>query len=289
MKVEKVKGNILIVEDNPKTRKMIQRHLLREGYEITEAENGKTAIELIEHNQYDVILLDIMMPEMSGLDVCQILRSNPRNASLYIIMITAVKGGEEKVRGLDSGADDYLEKPFDVNEMLARIRVGLRTVKAKRDAIIDKLTQLYNRHFFDACIIQEMNRTLRYNRHLSLLIIDLDLFKRVNDTYGHDVGDSVLSEAASIINKMCRQSDYPVRWGGEEFVVLLPETNKEGAFRLAEKLRVEFEKHVFDIAGKVTASIGVASMANEYVDLIKVADNALYHAKSEGRNRVVVF
>jgi len=150
MKVEKVKGNILIVEDNPKTRKMIQRHLLREGYEITEAENGKTAIELIEHNQYDVILLDIMMPEMSGLDVCQILRSNPRNASLYIIMITAVKGGEEKVRGLDSGADDYLEKPFDVNEMLARIRVGLRTVKAKRDAIIDKLTQLYNRHFFDA-------------------------------------------------------------------------------------------------------------------------------------------
>ena len=279
---------ILIVDDNTSLRRMLRLNLVKAEYEILEAEDGNKALKQVKECIPDVILLDIMMPGMTGFEVCKKLRSNPKNSVIYIIMLTAMTDSSDKITGLDIGADDYLIKPFEIKELLARIRVGIRSCQDKRHAIMDNLTQIYNRHFFDVHIIKEINRSLRYQRKLSLIMLDIDHFKQVNDTYGHDVGDLVLTELAEILNNHCRQSDIPIRWGGEEFMVLLPETDMDGAKKLAERIRAEIEMHEFTTAGHQTASFGVALLTDSHSTLIKHADEALYKAKENGRNIVVV-
>ncbi len=279
---------ILIVDDNNSLRKMLRLNLVKAKYEILEAENGTTALKQVEECVPDVILLDVMMPGMTGFEVCKELRNNPKNSVIYIIMLTAMADSSDKITGLDIGADDYLIKPFEIEELLARIRVGIRSCQDKRHAIMDTLTQLYNRHFFDIHIIKEINRALRYQCELSLIMLDIDHFKRVNDTYGHDVGDLVLTELAMILDDHCRQSDIPIRWGGEEFIILLPETDKQGAKKLAERIRCTIETYGFTTAGHQTASFGVAILVDDYQTLIKQADKALYKAKENGRNIVVI-
>lgn len=240
------------------------------------------------HNLPDVVLLDVMMPGITGFEVCQQLLNTPQHNLTYIIMLSAISDSEQKVEGLDKGADDYVTKPFDIDELLARIRVGIRTVKKKRDAIVDPLTNLYNKNFFNKCLIREVERTKRHQRQLSLIVGDIDHFKRVNDTYGHLVGDAVLVEVSRLIRQHCRQSDLPVRWGGEEFAVLLPETGLTGGVVVAERIRNSVEKNHFDIVKRITVSFGVASLISETQDLMQRADEALYQAKRQGRNRVVV-
>ncbi|MFK5971489.1 MAG: diguanylate cyclase [Candidatus Marithrix sp.] len=279
---------ILIVDDNNSLRKMLRLNLVKAKYETFEAENGTTALKQVKNCIPDVILLDVMMPGMTGFEVCKELRNNPKNSVIYIIMLTAMADSSDKITGLDIGADDYLIKPFEIEELLARIRVGIRSCQDKRHAIMDTLTQLYNRHFFDVHLIKEINRALRYQRKLSLIMLDIDHFKQVNDTYGHDVGDLVLTELAIILNDHCRQSDIPIRWGGEEFIILLPETDKQGAKKLAERIRCAIETYDFTIAGHQTASFGVAILVDDYQTLIKRADEALYKAKENGRNIVII-
>lgn len=281
-------GKILIVDDHPKTRGMLRRHLARAGYDILEVENGKLALEEIRKNLPDIVLLDVMMPGITGFEVCQQLLNMPQHNLTYIIMLSAVSSSEQKVEGLDKGADDYVTKPFDVEELLARIRVGIRTVKKKRDAVIDPLTNLYNRSFFNKCLKREVDRIQRYQRQLSLIVGDIDHFKQVNDTYGHLVGDMVLIEVSNIIKQHCRQSDLPVRWGGEEFAILLPETELTGSVIVAERIRTAIEQHLFETVKHVTISFGVSTFLSSEQDLLQRADLALYEAKGKGRNQVGV-
>lgn len=278
---------ILIVDDNEKMRKMLRRHLSRAGYEVAEAADGSGALEEIKTNLPDVVLLDVMMPDMTGFDVCERLRNTPRNELVYLIILTGVATEEHKVQGLDAGADDYVTKPFNVEELLARVRVGLRTVKKKREAVIDPLTKLYNRNFFDSYLAQEVEKAKRYQRELSLIMGDIDRFKQFNDTYGHLVGDRVLTAVSQILRMHCRQSDIAVRWGGEELAVLLPETGREGAETVAERIRQAVEENQFDDIHRITISLGVAELKTDGRDLLSRADDALYKAKEAGRNRVV--
>jgi len=204
-------------------------------------------------------------------------------------MLSAKTETADKVSALDTGADAYLTKPFEAEELKAQIRAVLRTAENRRQAIYDALTGLFNRRAFDDLVVRELSARERYGQELSLVAIDIDHFKAVNDTFGHDVGDDVLRDFAEILRKICRPSNLPCRcWGGEEFVLLLPETGLEGANRTAERPRLDIETNEFKAVGTLTASLGVAQVRHsKSADrLQKRADEALYEAKNNGRNYV---
>ncbi len=285
-----MKKKILIVDDQQSVRVLLRRYLEKIDCEVVEAKSGEEALKKVEaeNERLSLILLDVMMPGIDGFEVCKKIRENPTLSSVYIIMLTAKTESKSKVNGLDSGADDYITKPFNREELQARIRTGLRTAEEKRGAIKDALTQLYNRHFLNTWISQEVERAKRYKHPLSMVMLDLDHFKKVNDTFGHDAGDVVLVELAGILRDHCRKTDLPVRWGGEEFVLLLPETDMKGAKKLAEKIRIAVKGHEFTKAGSLTASLGVAAFSGSKEDLLKRVDQALYQAKGSGRDQVKV-
>lgn len=277
---------VLLVDDDPAIRKTIKRHLVKNGFEVVEAEDGEVALGMVEIERPHLILLDVMMPKMDGFEVCRKLRHNVRNHEIYIIFLSAKSSVDDKVTGLEYGADDYLAKPFDPKELIARVRTGVRTISEKRSSTYDHLTQIYNRYFFNSFLRQEADRSERYKIPLSMLIIDIDFFKKVNDTYGHLAGDKVLIELADILRERSRKIDIPARWGGEEFVILLPETSLEGAVIFGERLRERIEEHDFPEVGKLTVSVGAAQLDGNEIGMIENADKALYYAKEHGRNRL---
>ncbi len=280
-------SKILIIEDDQVVRNSIKAHLKKAGYEFEEAENGESGIEKAEVFQPDLIILDISMPKMNGIEVCKRLREDYRHLDAFIIMLSGKNSPEDKIKGLDIGADDYISKPHNPEELLARIRVGLRTVEAKRLALIDPLTKLYNRHYFNAVFSQEVSRSLRYKTELSMLVLDIDHFKKINDTYGHATGDTVLKQFASILLENSRKTDVCARWGGEEFTIILPLTDIKGAAILAEKIRKMIAEFSFTEVGRVTVSIGYAAFEDNGEDLFERTDKALYKAKESGRNKSV--
>jgi len=276
---------ILIVDDDPDMRAMIKAYLVNAGYAVFEAESGSAGLKKAGEITPNLILLDINMPGMDGLEVCRKLRGDPKNV-FAIIMLTADETSE--VAGLESGADDYIMKPFKKAALLARVRRSLESAGQRQDAIVDSLTGVFNRRGMGNFLAQEEERALRYNRPLAAIMVDIDHFKQVNDLHGHDVGDRVLIELARILRQTCRKSDLLARWGGEEFAVLLPETNAENAIVFAEKARVKIAAHHFQGVERLTASFGVAEHRKAAAaDMMKRADLALYRAKQEGRNRVV--
>ena len=279
---------VLIVDDYEKIREMLRLHLELASYEVSEAENGALALESIQAKVPDIVILDVMMPVMDGVETCRRIRNSGHHAALYVIMLTAKGDISDKVSGLDVGADTYLTKPVAPEELLAHVRVGVRTVEDRRLALYDPLTELFNRRAFDTMLEREMAEWSRYGRPLSLVMLDLDHFKKVNDTHGHDAGDAVLKDLAELLRGTCRPSDLPCRWGGEEFVWLMPETNLADAQLAAERLRGAIESFDFQAIGTMTASFGVTSAIedDEAKHLIKRADQALYAAKEAGRNRV---
>ncbi|MGL1862267.1 MAG: diguanylate cyclase [Pseudodesulfovibrio sp.] len=281
---------VLIVDDNDGVRRMIKMHLDIAGdYEAHEAANGEECVKAVRTLQPDVVLLDIMMPVMDGIEACRQLREDPATASVYIIMLTAKAKVEDKVEGLDSGADDYLAKPFAPEELLARIRRGSKVVDDRRIALFDPLTNLYNRRSFDSFFERELARSNRYGSHLSVILVDIDHFKKVNDTYGHPVGDDVLKRLAKILKESIRTSDMVCRWGGEEFVILMPETDLEAAAEKAESVRKSIEAYTFPKVGQLTASFGISYPLKDEAAMVlfERVDQALYQAKDTGRNRVV--
>jgi len=281
---------VLIVDDNDGVRRMIRTHLdIAGGYEVFEASNGEKCLQVASEVRPDVILLDIMMPVMDGMEACRKLREDPSTASIYIIMLTAKTKVEDRVEGLDTGADDYLSKPFAPDELLARIRRGSKIVDDRRIALFDQLTGLYNRRSFDSFFEKELARSNRYGNHLSVVLVDIDHFKKVNDTYGHPVGDKVLKALAQILQDSIRSSDFACRWGGEEFALLMPETNLEAARDKAESVRQAVAEYLFPKVGQLTVSFGVSYPdKDEFAkDFFERVDRALYKAKDEGRNRVV--
>lgn len=286
---ERRAARILIVDDDPAIRRAVRIALTAAGeYAIDEAEDGETALKCLGQACPDLVMLDLILPGLSGQEVCRRLRTQRGAEHIYIIMLTALGGVSDKVHGLDTGADDYVVKPFHVQELLARVRRGLRIAAERRLAEVDFLTDLPNRRALEAALVREAEAASRYGRKLAFLMVDVDHFKRVNDTYGHDAGDAVLKELAAVLREQSRLSDLPARWGGEEFALVLSDTDMARAGVVAERVRQAVAERAFPIAGSQTVSIGVAGFCGEVVGMIARADEALYRAKREGRNRAVV-
>jgi two-component system cell cycle response regulator len=305
------KAKILLVEDDPLQANVAKEYLESSGYEIIWAENGKTAIKLAKTQPIDLILLDMMLPDLNGNEVCRWLKLNEDTKGIPIIIVSIMGSTKEKVTGLEAGAEDYLPKPYNEIELNARIYACLRTkalqdelrdknrqleevlLKVEQLAITDPLTKLFNRRRFETTLENEFKRTMRYGSANSCLMIDIDHFKKINDEYGHHVGDVVLKEISEVIKDCIREIDTVARWGGEEFIVLLPETKKEEALKVAKRILDVIAGHSFSqITRQITVSIGLASVPDPSIDtaekLIQTADFVLYEAKSKGRNRVEV-
>jgi two-component system, cell cycle response regulator len=281
---------ILVADDDQEIRILIKHHLKDKEYSLYEAVDGEDTLTQLNKVQPDILLLDVEMPKLNGFEVVEQIRNNNKYSRLmlYIIFLTAKTDIDDKVKGLSSGADDYLTKPFHHKELAMRIEIGIRSVKEKHSAYKDSLTKLYNKNFFNLYCEQTIRESERYNYPLSLVIIDIDFFKKVNDTFGHAAGDIILQQLAIILMDSCRDTDIACRWGGEEFVLLMTNTNKEGALIIAERLRQKVESNKFSVVGSLTVSLGVAQYIDDKDEWFQNADIGLYKAKESGRNKVVV-
>lgn len=298
---------VLIAEDNRDLRDIVARMVKTLGHEIAVASTGKEALQQVHDHSPDIVLLDIMMPEMDGLEFCRALQAEDLLRNLHIIITSARDALEDKVKGFELGAADYLTKPFSLAELRARLQVGERIVRHRKlikeqqeqlehMAREDVLTKLSNRRHFNERLQEEWQRALRYGYSLSLLMCDIDHFKQVNDVYGHLHGDLVLQEVAQALVRGSRASDVVARYGGEEFVVLLCEARLEQALIAAERLRTAVKAQSLSHASgsfHVTISVGVTTLAIEGsaspAQLLAEADEALYAAKRLGRDRVECF
>ncbi len=290
--------DVCIIEDDPAQRALLFRHMIDAHFSVVEAPDAEAGLVLIRHHRPHVVICDLLLPGMSGTDLCQRVRSNDALAGTYFILLTACRERGAKHEALNVGADDYLLKPYDNDELIARLRNGLRVSKMQESlrhaARTDGLTGLWNHAQFREMLDREFARTRRYGGTASLLMLDLDHFKAVNDTYGHEAGNRVLAATARHLLQMVRDTDVVARYGGEEFAVICPETSLDDATQLAERIRetipeaVRLEDHP---QMSTTASIGVATTAdpriNSVTDLVNQADQALYLGKHSGRNRVV--
>jgi diguanylate cyclase (GGDEF)-like protein len=269
--------------------------LVHEGHEILCAGGGKEGLEASGHDNPDLILLDVDMPDIGGFEVCRRLKEDAATCSIPVIFLSGSGGIDDRVKGLDLGAVDFVTKPFDAFELRARVRAALRTKHLqdllRKYALIDPLTELPNRRALDERLQQEWARLLRYGGHLSVVMADIDTFKRVNDQFGHPAGDEVLRQVARLLAEGCRESDTPARYGGEEFAVIAPGTTAQAAASFAERLRKTICSRPLEVHGRaleVTASFGVADNQGPRSpeELVRAADEALYRAKSAGRNCV---
>jgi two-component system, cell cycle response regulator len=253
----------------------------------------------LEQDEVHIALSDIMMPKMDGFELINKIRSNSALRHIYIILITARIQEGDRVRGLDLGADDYITKPFSFSELLARVRVGSRVVQYQQhleyQTQIDSLTGLFNRRAFEKKIGEEFERSKRYGHPLSVVILDIDNFKKINDTYGHHGGDAALVRISEILRERSRRSDFPSRFGGEEFVLVLPETDQDSAIQVARKFHEEIRSCSFGTVDKpfvLTVSMGLTSSTKkEYSDwreMVADADCALYQAKNTGKDRIEI-
>ncbi|MDH4232017.1 MAG: diguanylate cyclase [Nitrospirota bacterium] len=306
------KARVLLVEDDPIQAGATKEILEKAGYDVVCAADGISAIKEVKTNKPDIILLDVILPSLDGYEVCRWLKLEEPTKGIPVIMLTVKTELSDKISGLHIGADDYLPKPYNELELNARIYASLRT-KALQDelksknrqleevlakveymAITDVLTGLYNRRRLHLSLTKEFERSKRYATPFSLILMDLDHFKNINDTCGHLAGDMVLQEVAKIIQKNIRDVDTAARYGGEEFIILLPNTKKEDAVHSAERMRLSIENHKFPDTQNVviTVSIGIAGVPDEDLTtedkMIQCADIALYKAKHNGRNRTMV-
>lgn len=293
---------VLLIDDVPANLDVLLEHLQDEHVRLLAATCGEDALRLALKTPPDLILLDIMMPGMDGYEVLRRLKARPETRQVPVIFVTAMSDATDEAEGLAMGAVDYIAKPFVVPVLKARVKNHLE-LKRKTDlltqlASIDGLTGVANRRQLNASLQQEWSRCQRYQHPLSLILIDVDHFKRYNDHYGHGCGDSCLRRVAKALLALCqRPGDLLARYGGEEFVALVPEASTEEARHTAELLRTAVESlaipHQYATAADiVTVSLGVASMIPDMEhkpeSLLNMADRALYQAKEAGRNRVAV-
>ncbi len=296
---------ILVADDDAVSRRLLEATLDRAGYEVVAAADGTTAASILTaENGPRLALLDWMMPGMDGPSVCREVRAHPQNPYVYMLVLTSRETKDDVIAGLASGADDYLTKPFHAEELKARLRTGQRIleledklVEAREEmrfkATHDPLTQLWNHGLILEFLDRELSRSRREGNSVAVLLCDLDHFKKINDTYGHLVGDEVLRETARRISGAVRTYDAVGRYGGEEFLVLLPRCDGECGRERAEQIRsVVSGRPVMTAQGPVSFTLSVGALTSSdwgqvtAEQLLKEADAALYRAKAEGRNRV---
>ncbi len=305
------KDIVLVVDDETNNRLLLKTYLSSEGYSIEMASNGGEALQKVIQLSPSIIILDVVLPDMNGFQICSKLKSSKNTSFIPIILVTALRGDEERIKGTAAGADDFITKPYNRVELITRVKSLIRIKhlhysleqkyhelelvkeKLKKLAVTDGLTGLFNYRAFKNQIHHEIVRSKRFNLPISLLMIDIDHFKRYNDTFGHPKGDKVLKHFAELLTVNLREVDTIARYGGEEFAIILPGTNKKASCIVAEKLRKLVEDYDFPLSDqlpdkKLTISIGIANFPDDVEDendLILSADRALYKAKNNGRNR----
>jgi len=308
------KKRILVVDDHEDNVEVLRARLEARGYEVEGATNGQEALDIVGRWCPDLILLDVMMPDMDGLEVVKRLKADRNLPFIPVIMQTALDSTERMVAGLEAGADDYVTKPINFQGLEARVRSLLRIKKLQQEledrekqlsqmndkllhiSLTDGLTGVDNRRALEQRLHEMFEHSLRLHEPIACVMCDIDHFKKVNDTYGHAAGDAVLKQFAEILKDAAREIDRVGRYGGEEFLMLLPGTVLDSAVTFAERVRQRVEENTFSFEGgtlKRTVSLGVASWPHPKIEgreaMLKAADDALYVAKEMGRNRVVRF
>lgn len=303
---------VLVVDDLPDNVEILRARLESRGYAVATASNGEEALASVHSSPPHVILCDVMMPGIDGYEVSRRIKQDESLPFIPIILVTALGETEHIVQGLNTGADDYIAKPYHFQELEARVRAMLRikrlqdeldqknreleivNKRLKKLSITDGLTELFNHRHVHELLHEEFERSRRSQEPLAVVMIDLDRFKAVNDTWGHPTGDVVLFETARILKETAREIDMVGRYGGEEFIAILPNTDEAEGARFAERVRSAVEAHVYrdeTTEIRMTCSSGVASFPWDDVatpeELLKFADEALYVAKTSGRNRVM--
>lgn len=300
-------AKILIIDDSRVIIHVAQDFLNRNSHEVLAAQDGPQGLALARSHHPDLILLDLVLPQMDGYEVCQKLKEDRETSQIPVIMLTSKTEPGDKVRGLQMGAVDYVTKPFDEAELLARVNIHLR-LRELYEALEEKnrqlqelanrdgLTGLYNHRYFHEQLNHDFLRAKRYYESLSCVLFDIDFFKRCNDTYGHKIGDYVLKTVGGLIQGVIRDSDMAARYGGEEFAVILYHTAMDGARQAAERIRLivkDCEFHKEDQLFHISISAGVSSVPHinitDPTKMIECADQALYVAKQQGRDRIITY
>lgn len=297
---------ILVADDSRVFRKLVENALSTEHYRLLFAKTGQEAVGLFSEQRPALVIVDWMMPDRTGIEICQYIRSQSRGSYTYVILLTAKCEKDSVVAGLQAGADDYLTKPFHEGELLARVGVGIRMVELHREieakntllqelALTDPLTELPNRRAIENWAKRQLSAAARYGFSFWIVLADLDHFKTINDTFGHDAGDIVLKKFAEILKANSRSSDICGRIGGEEFLSVITHASKENARLAVDRIRVSVEETKFAFGERdltVTATFGLAGVQGRnlpsFEQLVALADTALYSAKGLGRNRLEI-
>jgi two-component system cell cycle response regulator len=297
---------VLVVDDSAVYRKLVEHALESQPYELLFAKTGMEALALFQQHSPSIVITDWMMPDFSGLELCERIRADAKRGYTYIIVVTAKSEKDSVVKGLAAGADDYLTKPFDPEELLARVGVGSRTVELHREiaaknqlleemAHTDSLTGLPNRRAIEQWAGRQLRGAARHGFSLWVVHADLDCFKKINDSYGHDAGDAVLQKFGELLQGHTRASDICGRMGGDEFLLVITHVEAEHIQLAVERLREQFAAFEFVFAGgsaRLTASFGISGFsgreAPEFSALVKEADQSLYCAKRAGGNQVKI-
>jgi len=296
---------VLVADDSPVYRKLVESALAGQQYTVLFAKSGREAMALFAAHQPDLVITDWEMPDLSGVELCQRIRNDFQKSYAYVIILTGNTQKSGLLVGLAAGADDYLTKPFEPTELLARVGVGCRIVEFHRQieaknrlleelALTDTLTGLPNRRAIEAWAATELTAAVRHGFSFWVVMADLDHFKTINDTFGHDAGDRVLKAFAEILRANSRRSDICGRIGGEEFLIVLTHTDANGAAVAVNRIREDFAEHILTFGTHeiaATASFGMAGLSQQVQDfsqLVSRADVALYSAKRLGRNRLAL-
>ena len=303
-KTESAGTHILVADDSPVYRKLVEGALAQHGYLVSFAKNGREAIDLVSDSHPTLLITDWEMPDLTGIELCSRIRRNENTSFTYIILLTSKTNKDQLIEGLAAGADDYLTKPFHPGELLARVAVGRRMAELHREvqtknrlleelARTDSLTGLPNRRAIEDWARTALEGAARHGFPFWVVMADLDHFKSINDTYGHEMGDFVLKRFAQTLRLNTRSSDICGRHGGEEFVAIITYGEKSGIHTAIDRLREQFAREQFEYSTttfQATASFGIASFqgrqAPDFQQLLRDADAALYTAKRAGRNRV---